>query len=73
MLGEVCLKLVRLYQYIWTDICNCRKENCREGELISKTDLRKVQNHQEKRTHQSYLRESETQTETGIITACVGL
>ena len=31
------------------------KENCREGEIISKTDLRKVQNHQTQRQYQSNL------------------
>ena len=32
-----------------------------------KTDLRKVQSNQEKGCYQSYLREPETQTETGLI------
>ena len=37
--------------------------------IISKADLRKVQGNQEKRQYQDYLRESETQTKTGLIAA----
>jgi len=54
----------RLYKYalffraIWM-FCKTgrtrRKENCREGEIISKTDLREVQNHQAQRQYQSNL------------------
>ena len=38
-----------------------------ESKSIRKTDLRKVQSNQEKGCYQSYLREPETQTETGLI------
>jgi hypothetical protein len=34
-----------------------RRKNC-EGKIISETDLRKVQSHQEKRKHSHYLRKS---------------
>ncbi len=40
---------------------------CCESEIFSKTNLREVQGHQEKGTRQSNLRESQTQTETGLI------
>jgi len=45
------------------------KENYCESKIISKTDLRKMQNHQKKRKNQSNLRKSETQTKTRIIPA----
>ena len=38
-----------------------------EGKIVSKTYLRKVQSNQEKRWCSYYLREPETQTETGLI------
>jgi len=44
-----------------------RKEIHDESKIIRKTDLREMQSHQEKRQHPDHLRESKTQTETGLI------
>ena len=38
-----------------------------ESKSIRKTDLRKVQSHQEERFYQNHLREPQAQTETGLI------
>ncbi len=53
-----------------------RKEDLvHESKIFSKTDLREVQSHQEKGKHPHHLRESQAQTETGLILVamCVSL
>lgn len=44
-----------------------RKEDSNESKIICKAYLREVQDHQEKRKYQSNLRESKTQTASGLI------
>ena len=44
-----------------------------EGKIFCKAYLREMQGYQEKRKRQNYLRESETQTETGLILLCISV
>ncbi len=43
------------------------KEDCHESKVFGKAHLREVQDHQKKRSHQSYLRQPQAQTAPGLM------
>jgi hypothetical protein len=49
------------------EVSNRQGGNWNESTSVSKTDLRKVQNHKEKRQSNGYMRESEAQAEARLI------
>jgi len=55
---------VKCYNSRWTFL---KGVNYCEGKVISKTNLREMQDHQKEGCYQSYLREPQTQTKTRLI------